>query len=535
MTAGIRWPLAASAAANIAGVGMSLLFVFLCKNLIDIATGNAEGNLAWRSAALVLTMAAQTGLSILRTALYAHNEIRLKNRLRLSIFSNLMDVYQGSRNEKHSGDITNRLEEDVRIIAETVSSTVPSLASTIFQFMAAFAFLMLLSPALAWCVVWIMPVALVFSKFFFRKMRRLTLDIRDTDSKVQSHLQENLQHAALIQTLEQVNRASSGLSRLQSGLYDKVMHRTRFTLVSRTAVSAAFAAGYAAAFLWGVHGILQGTVTFGMMTAFLQLVGQIQRPMVELSTQIPALVHAASSSDRLHELVGDKITEDKTAIHLSSPVGIRLQEVSFTYPDGTRKVIDRFTHDFTPGSRTAIFGRTGAGKSTLVRLMLALQHPQEGKINLYDSEQEVQAGIGTRCNIVYVPQGNSLLSGTVRENLLLGNPAATEAQMREALKTAEALFIYDLPEALDTPCAEAGAGFSEGQAQRIAIARALLRPGGIMLFDEFSSSLDPDTEHRLMENLTRSFPGKTMIFITHREITGKYCDCSIELVPNEKD
>lgn len=531
MTEGLRWRLAASAAVSTAGVGTSLLFVFLCKKLIDIATGKADGNPAWHSVALVLAMAANTGLSILRTALYARNEITLKNRIRLSVFSRLICTYHGSKNEKHTGDIVNRLEEDVRVISETLSGTVPSLFSTLFQFVAAFIFLLVLSPSLAWSVVWIMPAALVFGKFFFRKMRRMTNDIRETDSKVQAHMQENLQHAMLIQTLGQGNRVSSGLSRLQSGLFEKFMRRTRFTLVSRTAVSLAFAAGYAAAFLWGVNGIMSGTVTFGMMTAFLQLVGQIQRPAVDLSSQIPALVHAAASADRLFELVRDSRTEDNNDMLLSSPAGIRLENVSFTYPDGTSKTIDGFSYDFTPGSRTAITGATGVGKSTLVHLMLALLQPQEGKITLYDSEKEVAAGNATRCNLVYVPQGNSLLSGTIMENLLLGNPEATQDQIRKALGIAEALFVYDLPEGLETRCAEAGNGLSEGQAQRIAIARALLRKGGILLMDEFSSALDPGTEHRLMKNLTSSLPDKTMIFITHHEGICEYCDKRIKIDP----
>lgn len=529
--AGQRSALLASMLANLAGVGASLLFVYICKTLIDIATGNSGRDLAGWSLAMVATMAAQTLFSLLRTRLAAQTDIRIKNNLRMQIFSRLICAYHGSRGERHSGDITNRLEEDVRVVSECLSNSLPALLSATVQFIAAFCFLMALNNTLAWSVVGIMPLAIILSKIFFRKLRRLTRDIRDTDSLVQSHLQENLQHATLIQTLEQEGRASSGLDRLQSGLYDSVMRRTRFTIVSRTVISLAFAAGYATAFLWGVNGLLAGAVTFGTMTAFLQLVGQIQRPVLELSSYIPSAIHAAASADRLMEIEGDESCAASEPVHLGSPAGIRMEHVSFAYPDGTRKVIDDFSHDFRPGSRTAIVGETGAGKSTLIRLILALLRPQSGSIVIYGPRSSAEVSAATRCNLTYVPQGNSLLSGTVRDNLLLGDPEADEAGMKEALRVAAADFVFQLPDGLDTPCSENGGGLSEGQAQRIAIARALLRRGSILLLDEFSSSLDPETEKRLMENLSSALPGRTMIFITHRRKITEYCSDIIELAP----
>ena len=529
--AGQRSALLASMLANLAGVGASLLFVYICKTLIDIATGNSGRDLAGWSLAMVATMAAQTLFSLLRTRLAAQTDIRIKNNLRMQLFSRLICAYHGSRGERHSGDITNRLEEDVRVVSECLSNSLPALLSATVQFIAAFCFLMVLNNTLAWSVVGIMPLAIILSKIFFRKLRRLTRDIRDTDSLVQSHLQENLQHATLIQTLEQEGRASSGLDRLQSGLYDSVMRRTRFTIVSRTVISLAFAAGYATAFLWGVNGLLAGPVTFGTMTAFLQLVGQIQRPVLELSSYIPSAIHAAASADRLMEIEGDESCAASEPVHLGSPAGIRMEHVSFAYPDGTRKVIDDFSHDFRPGSRTAIVGETGAGKSTLIRLILALLRPQSGSIVIYGPRSSAEVSAATRCNLTYVPQGNSLLSGTVRDNLLLGDPEADEARMKEALRVAAADFVFQLPDGLDTPCSENGGGLSEGQAQRIAIARALLRRGSILLLDEFSSSLDPETEKRLMENLSSALPGRTMIFITHRRKITEYCSDIIELAP----
>ena len=214
---------------------------------------------------------------------------------------------------------------------------------------------------------------------------------------------------------------------------------------------------------------------------------------------------------------------------IDGTAGLKIEHLTFSYPDGDKNVIRNFNYDFKPGSRTAILGETGAGKSTLIRLILALLHQQEGTISIYNEHVALPVSSSVRCNMVYVPQGNSLLSGTIRENLLLGNPEATEEEMHEALHLSAAEFVESLPDGLDTQCAELGVGLSEGQAQRIAIARALLRKGSIMLLDEFSSSLDEDTENRLIDNLIHKLPKRTMIFITHRKKITEYCTDIIEI------
>ena len=267
----------------------------------------------------------------------------------------------------------------------------------------------------------------------------------------------------------------------------------------------------------------------------MQLVGQIQSPTVNLTKQIPAFIHASTSIDRLNEL--DKIPTEEISRHrmLTGIAGIRLTDISFRYQQGDRDIFAHFSYNFTPGSRTAIVGETGAGKSTMIRLMLSLLHPQQGQIELYNRQGDtITMDAGSRCNLVYVPQGNSLLSGTIRDNLLLGNPEATDKQMLEALHIACADFVSDLPQGLDSHCGEQGAGLSEGQAQRIAIARGLLRPGSILLLDEFSSSLDTDTESTLIQRLLQTQQHKTMIFITHREKILHYCNNVIKLARDNK-
>ena len=512
--------------------------------------------LAGREAASALTIWAVALCSVvvvrilfnaLKTYLQTKTDIALKNRLRYNLFNIMMHFRNDGGARHHTADVLNRMQEDVRQVSSVMATSIPDLFGTVLQFVAAFGFLIYLDLRLALVVVVIIPVGLVVGKFVTSRIRHLTLDIRSSDSRVQAHLQESFQHLTLLQTLEYVGTSSSALGGLQNKLFGNEMRRARFSILSRIIISLAFSAGHAVAFLWGVWGISAGTVTYGMMTAFLQLVGQIQRPLFEMSTQIPSVIHATASIDRIMEIEALPREEEADPIFLPAPAGVRLSDVSFAYPaaaqiDGTdsgsasdssfalgRVVLDGFSYDFAPGTRTAIVGPTGVGKSTMIRLMLALLRPQKGSVEIYSNTQSDVASPSTRCNLVYVPQGNTLFSGTVRENLLMGNPDATEEQLKTVLHVAAADFVFSLPYGLDTQCFESGAGLSEGQAQRIAIARALLRPGSILLLDEFSSALDAETESVLLERLTSELPDHTMIFITHRDRIIDFCDSVLRL------
>ena len=260
------------------------------------------------------------------------------------------------------------------------------------------------------------------------------------------------------------------------------------------------------------------------MTAFLQLVGRIQRPLSDIARMIPALVGALTAAERLFELEETPIEDCDHPIRLSHTAGIRINDVSFTYSDGNETILQNFNAHLAPGSVTAILGKTGAGKTTLIRLILSLIHPDKGTITFYDQEQEVEASARTRNNLIYVPQGNTLFSGTIRENLLLGRPDATDEELHEVLRIACADFVEQFPDGIDSACSEQGGGLSEGQAQRIAIARSLLRPGSILLFDESTSALDADTERLFIQNITSLPRNKTIIFITHRTSVLEFCD-----------
>lgn len=512
----------------------SIGFVYVSKKLVDTAVallGGAEPSqgLSFWALLMVSIILFRIVLNALRSYLQTKTEISMKNSLRKRLFDILLHLQNDGGTRHHSGDVLNRLQDDVRVVSNAFAVSLPNLLGTALHFLAALIFLMTLEPRLGLLIVIIAPAGLIIGKFVTRRIRNLTHDIRKTSSQVQSHLQESVQNITLIQSMEYSENSASTLDSIQGELYGNEIRRARFSVVSRIFISLAFQAGHAVAFLWGVWGISTSKVTYGMMTAFLQLVGQIQRPLADMSGQIPSLIHASASIDRLMELEALPAEEPAEPHLLHGNVGIKLENVSFAYPDNPSDVLHDFSYEFKPGSRTAIVGPTGIGKSTMIRLLLALLKPREGKISLYDSSSEVPVSPATRINLVYVPQGNSLFSGTVRDNLLMGNPEATQVQLENALRTAAADFVFSLPSGLDTQCFEAGAGLSEGQAQRIAIARALLRPGSVLLLDEFSSALDAETETLLLERLTKELHGHTMVFITHRDKIIDYCDSVLRL------
>lgn len=512
---GLRLQSCINAVLGIIHVGLDFAFIAATKLAIDIATGRSYSSLTLAAALLIGIMLSQILMGFTRKWIAAILGVRSQNMLQLRLFSHLMQSEWSGIEKHHSGDVLNRLEHDVKDITNVITETIPSVLGLIVRFVGAFIFLYSMDETLACLLVFVAPVFILLSKLYIKKMRALTRDIRNTDSNIQSILQESIQHRVILKTLERCQTMVERLGISQALLRKQIRQRTLFSSFSATMLSAGFGGGYLITFLWGVNRLHDGEITYGMMIAFIQLVGQIQGPFRELTRYIPVIVNSITACDRLMELQETPTEPEGNAIRLSEG-GIRINDVTYAY-DQHRTILKHLSFHFPIGSTTAIQGETGAGKTTLIRLILALMKPQSGSLEIYDAQGKSYAiSPQTRCNLVYVPQGNTIFSGTIRDNMLLGNPTATESQMLEALQTACAEFAIE--RGLDTPCGELGAGLSEGQAQRISIARALLRQGCILLLDEATSALDNETEQELLHRLRQWSGGKkTIIFITHRQ------------------
>lgn len=536
VSSGQRGRILLSCFTGILGVAFALAFIYASKQVIDIATGVTEGSLMHAALLTIALLIAQLLCSTADTWISTRMQIETGNALRHRLFSRLLQSRWNELERFHTGDVVNRVEQDTSAIVSLLTASIPAFIVTGVQLVAAFLFFCFLDPSLPWLIVAIIPVFLLGSRFYMRRMKRYTHDIRHSDSRIQSVIQESLQHRTVIKTLEQSERHLDKLDDLQYTLRGQVMGRTRFSLAARMFVALAFSGGYLTAFLWGAVRLSTGSITFGTMTAFLQLVGKVQRPVLDLSRLIPSVVNALTAIDRLQELEDLPAETNGESILFTSTPTLELQDVTFGYTPGDRPVFHHFSCRFPAGSCTAVVGETGRGKTTLIRLLLALANPSEGKIVLVPSSSTAdsqpsatEVSPETRGNFVYVPQGNTLFSGTIRDNLLMGNPQATETAMHQALRTATADFVFQLPDGIDSPLNEQGGGLSEGQAQRIAIARALLRPGHILLLDEATSALDPETEHQLIKNLRRDCAGKSFIFVTHHPAVAEACEAVIRL------
>lgn len=523
---GHRRPILINCLLGTLNVFAGLLFIWCSKRVIDTATGQLESSIWIESVYACLAFLVQIFLNGGETWLTNRMQVDAANRMRKDLFRHILQSRWNSLRDMHTGDIVNRIEQDTGQVVTLLTSTTPTLIITSIQLLAAFLLFCYLDARMAWIVIAIAPFCLLLSKLYVRRMRRFTREIRHSDSKIQSVIQESVQHRTVIKTLEERPRHLEQLNGLQQVLRGQVNQRTRFSIFSRTTIAIGFAGGYLTAFIWGSYQLSQGLITFGTMTAFLQLVGQIQSPAYSLSRLIPGIINTLTSAERLIELEKLPAEEQGTPLLLKDIPGLRLNNVTFHYNDsrGEKEIFRHLDLAFPAGSSTAVLGETGAGKTTLIRLLLALTSPEEGEIILSDGKESHPVSPQTRINFIYVPQGNTLFSGTIRDNLLMGNPFATEEEMTQVLRTAEAGFVFSLPQGIDTSLAENGGGLSEGQAQRISIARSLLRPGGILLFDEATSALDTETEQRLLENLHRHYSHKTMIFITHHPALAALCD-----------
>ena len=529
---GIRLNILVRIMAGLLQTVLALCVVWLSKKLIDdVAMRGTMSEMAVQ--ALLIAAAVVAGVSIRQLNQYLANKAFIKKvaELRLAIFSQLFNRRLFEANDIHSGDVTSRMAKDIDAVSETLAVQLPQVVVMTIQLVGAFLLMRWFDSRLAWALILITPLAIIIGKYISHRLKRITLSIREDESRIMARIQESVELNVVLRALQGERWMQDRVEELQDRQTANYIRRSRFMVFSRFALGCTFGLGYMLAFVWGAYGLRTGAITFGVMTSFLQLVGQIQQPILSLLGAFPSIIYSTASIDRLKEMEHgeEKQSCDGEDITTRTLLGIRMDNVTFRYAKGDREVMSNFSHDFRPGTKTAILGTTGAGKTTLFRLILNFIQPDSGEVTFYGNGFTHAADKSMRKNVVFVPQGNTLISGTIRNNLLMAKPDASDEELHTALHTSCADFVFDLPQGIDTVLSEHGGGLSEGQAQRIAIARGLLRPGAVFLLDEISSALDEDTERELFSRLFAARPSTTILLITHRKKVAALCDERLEI------
>ena len=508
---------------NILAVGFSLLFVEVTKKFMESIERGEEVSFLL----LALSLTIIKGLYILcgqfQNYLRTKISFLMENALTLHFFEELINSNVFGKNKLHSGDALNRLTTDISAITHCLTETMPGLIYSFMQLWGTFIYLMLIEPVLTEIIIIIMPIAIFVGHVYAKKMLPLRREIRIQDSKVYQFIQEHYKHKEIVAALEKKSFICERLNCLLEMLYKKLKSSLKINVFTDSLIDVAFAINFVLIFAWGIYGIQNKTFSYAELVVFLQLVEQIQLPFIHFKINYPSLISSMASVERLNEIESLPKEANVTPINFASAVGVKFSNVSFRYDKNSKWIYRNFTHDFLPESITAVVGETGAGKSTLLRLILDIFSPTSGNVSFYGDSESFTASSHTRGNCVYVPQGNSLISGTIRYNLRFGKIDATDEEMKNALFAAAAEFVVnDFPDGLDTEVGEGGVGISEGQAQRIAIARSFLRPGKIVLMDEPTSALDTETEKLFLDRLSTKMHGKTIIIVTHKQEICKY-------------
>lgn len=526
LTNGYRKIIIFPLALSILSIVLSLVFVELLRDIVDGISSVGYN--------FILSIIFLVGIKLLQficeegeTYFRCRASAILENAYSLRCFTKLFSSSALSVKSLHSGDEMNRLNTDVSIVTQCVSYTLPIIIYAFAQLVLTSVYLLSVKPILTIILICIMPIMIFIARYYTCKLIPVSKEIRERDGMLNQYMQEHLQKHELLSSLGITRHITQTVRNLQQVLFGIIKKQIRYDVAAEAFVDLGFTIGYIAVLIWGLLGIRNGNFTYAMLLVFMELVGQLERPFILLKTQYPILVTSFASAERLIELENLPFDDTTRKIEIKGAIGIAVENIYFSYNESDF-IFNNFSYVFNPNTITAIIGETGIGKTTLFKLILSHLSPSSGSIYFFsDDGEKIPASSYTRCNCTYVPQGNSLLSGSIRYNLSLGNLNATETEMIKVLKTATADFVFNLPDGLDTVIGENGFGLSEGQSQRIAIARGLLRPSGILLLDEPTSALDSETSKLLLHRLTVSCSNRTVIIISHDKEILKYVQNSI--------
>lgn len=506
---------------------VGLVMVTLTKRIIDEAT---EGNpiITLIVCYLILTIGLQL-VSVFGTLMNTMLTEKFSFGIRKQIYEKIIHSHWMDVKKYHTGDLMTRLTSDAGNVADGIIGTIPSIIQLIVELLLVFITLFSYSPLLACFALLVAPVAAVSSWWFGRKLKRLQVKVQESEAAYRSFLQESLANLLIVKAFANEEYSTQRLTQLREERFGWVYRRTKMGLISSTAMSMSFQVGYIVAFAYGAIQISRKTITYGTMSVFLTLVNRVQAPVMGLAQQIPRVVSILASAGRIMELQELPLEEKEEEPLAVVQAGVDVSGLTFGYTQDN--VLENVSLHIAPGEFVAVIGESGIGKTTLIRIIMSFMSNIQGSVTFYNEKGETQkANAATRNFIAYVPQGNTLFSGTVRENIRMGNLNATEEEMNEALKLAAAYdFVQELPKGIDTVIGERGHGLSEGQAQRIAIARAFVKKAPFLILDEATSSLDEATEQEVIRGLQRLTPRPTCLVITHRKSILKYCDREIKI------
>ena len=498
------------------------------KYIIDSATVGKP--IALGVAGYVVAIAASLAVGAVQNIYSTLVNERFAFSIRARAYNKVLNACWKRISTFHSGDVVTRLSSDIDIVATGLVEIVPSVFTLLVSFVAAFITLAWFDIRIALFALVLAPISALISFFSARKVKRVQLKVQETESAYKSSIQESVENLVVVKAFEGQAAAGHRLDELRNERIHWLRKRQRINSMAWVALAGSFQIGYIVAFAYSTSQLSASLITYGTMTVFLSLVGQIQSPMVSLSRMVPRLISMLASSQRIIELEEIPAENTEPLDVAAGPISLEVDAVAFGY-DG-EPVLKGFDLTIESGQFVALMGSSGIGKTTLLRLIMAYYEPESGSIRLRDSEGgSFMATAGIRHHIAYVPQGNTLLSGTIADNLRIGKADATQQEMWDILRVVAAEeFVQQMPKGLETLLGERGHGLSEGQSQRLAIARALLKGAPLLILDEATSSLDEATELAVLRHLRQASPRPTCIIITHRRSVLPFCDRCIQIV-----
>lgn len=506
---------------------LSVSMAVIGKRMIDKASMGMVSDLWTIIIMYVFVIIGSEGLTMVSNMLSVVINEKFTFGIRKKVFRRILDTNWLDISKYHSGDLMTRLTSDVQSISEGISNTIPTIIRLIIELLVTFVTLSYYDIRLALFALLVAPIAMIASFILGRQLKKLQVKVQESESKYRSFMQESIANILIAKSFCLEEYSENKLQTLRDERMYWVFKRSKVNMYASAAIGLSFQLGYVVAFAWGAICIANKAISYGTMTVFLQLVNRIQGPIISLAHYVPLVISMLASAGRVIEL--QKLSKEKRTGEKIEPenIGVKVNDITFGYSD--ENVFENADIEFKPGDFTAIVGKSGIGKTTLVRLIMAFTDKYKGDITFYNNQgQTMKASPDAREFIAYVPQGNTLFSGTIRENILMGKKDATDEEIIEALKSAAAYdFVKTFPKGIDTVIGEKGVGISEGQAQRIAIARALVKKAPFLILDEATSSLDEKTELSVLEGIRKWNPSPTCLLITHRRSVLSYCDREI--------